>query len=388
MNTGRSAFIIGLCPLALLVLLVIGCETTPSGTTTLPTFTSPLQGTAEAIALERYATRSAVEVNAAQAAAQATAQAGIYEATRVALEEELKRENQWATQQAAFATQTAQAAEAAVQATRAETSYRATVTADAMSSAATATAHAMASAATATVEAERWEATRQALEATRRAEATAGAMALQATIVGATKQAAQTATAEAVLATQVAYRATATRAAEERELTLGYVRDYGMPLGLLCVILGIALLVAFVARQIAKRPQIIQRDGLGDAPLIRITGPGGGERYLDLDRQPGAVIELLPDGTVNAPQLRDPGQEERTTARDQVGDATTRPRLGAGHSGGRAPALPMAPLPPPPSAPGLRHVSVFRSLRQAARAGLLPATLAAAAESDWTEVKE
>lgn len=373
----RSAFLGGgSIAVLILALLAVGC-TASEGAAANHSFAGPLQGTADAIGLERYATRSAVEVSAAEVAAQATAQAAVFKATHVALQQELARENQWATQQADRATHTAQAAAAAVEATRAETSYRATSTADAQSSAATAT-----------VEAERWQATRQALESTRVAEATTGALALQGTVVGATRQANHTATAEAVAAAQMAHQATATRAAEQREVTLGYARDYGIPLGLVLFLTGLAGLAVFFIRQMAKRPQIIPRDDLGDAPLIRISSPDGSERYLDLDRQPGALVEVLADGRVSAPQLRDPGQEERTTARDQVGDAMTRPRLGGGHRAARPSALPMTPLPPPPSAPGLRKVAVFRTLGQASKAGMLPPPLAQAVEADWEEVEE
>jgi len=73
---------------AALLLALSGCDEyayTPSAqdltrlATEMPD--GPMKETAQAIALERYATQSAAEVRAAQAAANATAQAAIYQAT-------------------------------------------------------------------------------------------------------------------------------------------------------------------------------------------------------------------------------------------------------------------------------------------------------------------
>ena len=108
---------------------------------------------------------------------------------------------------------------------------------------------------------------------------------------------------------------------------------------------------------------------------------GGGYTIVDLDRQPGSALQVFPDGTVTAPQLRSVGQEERTTARDQAVDATTRPRLGGGHRS-QTPAL---PAPPEAPAPGLRSVRVLRRLDQAKTAGFLPPTLVEALATDWEE---
>ena len=110
----------------------------------------------------------------------------------------------------------------------------------------------------------------------------------------------------------------------------------------------------------------------------------GGWAFLDMDRQPGPVIELLPDGGANAPQVRNPGQEERTTARDQMADAMTRPRLGGGHS-----AQPVQMAEPPQARPeGLTGVRVLRTLGQATTAGLLPPGQVEAIEAVWSESED
>jgi hypothetical protein len=86
-----------------------------------------------------------------------------------------------------------------------------------------------------------------------------------------------------------------------------------------------------------------------------------------------------------APQFRSAGQEERTTARDQLVDATTRPRLGTGKRENEwSLAMPVTP-PPRPPAPGLRSVRVLRRLDQAGTAGFLPGPLLASLQADWEE---
>lgn len=347
--------------LATVALLLVGCVTgTPP-----PTFDGPLSGTAQAIELERYATRSAAEVSAAEAQAQATAQAAVYQATAVAAESQAEQERLRATEQAqSTATtiavhQTAQAA--AAQATATERAYQATATRQALDYAATATAQRKADDATTT---------RQALDH-------------QATETRAAWEGRVTATAEVRTATAESHQATATRQAEQREEILGYGRDYGIPLVLLALSGGLVFLIVYGVRQMAKRPQVIQRDPRGDAPLLAIRKPDGEQDFIDLDRQPGHVTRMLPGGRMDAPQFRSAGQEERTTARDQVVDQATRPRLGSGaRSGGRAPTLPM-PAPPRAPAPGLRSVRVLRRLDQAGQTGLLPGPLLASLKADW-----
>ncbi len=285
------------------------------------------------------------------AEAQATKDAVTLQATQAAMDAQTTRQA-WAFQ----VTQTAEA----MKATQTAEAMKATQTAEALRRAATATAQYRADLATATAQAIAFErtATRQAWEGK------------------------VTATAEAVQATAAAYAATATRAQEKREIVLGYGRDYGIPVVLLAVIVGLAWLTVYGLREYKKRPVVYPRNFLGDADPMAVPVEGGGYTFVDLDRQPGPVLQVLPDGRVNAPQLRSAGQEERTTARDQAVDAATRPRLGGGYK------VESPPLPAPPEAPapGLRSVRVLRRLDQAQRAGFLPPTLVESLQADWEEV--
>ena len=165
---------------------------------------------------------------------------------------------------------------------------------------------------------------------------------------------------------------------------LGYGRDYGIPVVLLALLGCIVALVVHAVRQLAKRPVVIPRNPLGDAETVAVPVAGGGYTFLDPDLPPGPAITVLADGTVHAPQLRGPGQEERTKARDQLTDMTTRPRLGSGHKGNGVgtPAVPLAP-PPRPPAPGLRRVAILRRLDQAETAGMLPPGVVATLQADW-----
>jgi len=199
-------------PLTLAItLLLTGCET--------PNPPSADDPTAQAAALERYATALAFDSVAEQA--DATRQAAEFQAqqryaiitaeaqmTAEAHRREMEQQWQWATQQAANATQVAQATAQALaieatrqalnaQATATERAFIATSTADALNQAATATAQYKADLATATHAA--WEAR-------------------------------TTATAESWQATQMSNHATMTRQAEKREEVLGYGRDYGIPI--------------------------------------------------------------------------------------------------------------------------------------------------------------
>ena len=265
-----------------------------------------------------------------------------------------ERQWQWATIESSNATQVAQAtaqalsvemtAQAmAIQATAEQRAYEATATADALNRQATATAEARSYEATATAQykADVATATRQAWEAK------------------------TTSTAESHQATAAAYSATATRAAEKREMTLGAARDFGIPLTLLALGAGMIAFLVYAARQHARRPVVYPRSILGDAEPMAVPVHGGGFTFVDLDRQPGPAITVLPSGQVSAPLLRSAGQEERTTARDQLIDGMSRPKLGAGHKGGgQAPtlaapstsALPIQVLPPEQLTPWLEDV--------------------------------
>ncbi len=354
-----------------------------------------IQGTAVARYLTAEAAQTQAEQAAAQAAlAQATQQAAAaaaeHQLTMLTAEAQATRDTlsaqgtaqtmnviatqqtmaMVATQQAAQATQVAQAtAQAisvqmttqavAIQATAEQRAYEATATADALNRQATATTEARNIAATATAQykADVATATHQAWEAK------------------------TTSTAESVGATSAAYQATATRAAEEREIVLGYGRDYGIPLVLLLIAGGLGALAVYGLREYRRRPVVCSRNILGDAEPMAVPVDGGGYTFIDLDRQPGPALQVLPDGQVTAPLLRSPGQEERTTARDQAVDGATRPRLG----GGRKTEAPQLPAPPEAPAPGLRSVRILRRLDQAERAGFLPPPLVAALAADWEE---
>jgi len=235
-----------------------------------------------------------------------------------------------------------------IQATAEQRSYEATATAEARNVAATAAAQHKADVATATRQA--WE--------------------------GRT-----TATAESHQATVQVAHATMTRQAEQREAVLGYGRDYGIPAVLLILGAGLLAFIVYAVRQQARRPVVYPRNVLGDAEPMAVPVQGGGYTFVDLDRQPGPALTVLPTGQVAAPLLRSAGQEERTTARDQLVDATSRPKLGAGHKG-QSPAL---PAPPQAPAPGLRSVRVLRRLDQAGKAGFLPPPLIEALAADWEE---
>jgi hypothetical protein len=202
----------------------------------------------------------------------------------------------------------------------------------------------------ATAEQRTFEATATAAEWDRRATATAQGLAYEATATRQAWEGARTATAESVGATAAAYQATSTRAAEIRDQRLAGARDYGIPILLLLLLGGLVALIVWGVRQWAQRPVVIERSFLGDAKPMAVKIEGGGYSFVDLDRQPGPVLKVLPSGEVEAPQLRSAGQEERTTARDQLVDAVARPKLGAGHK-----AMPELPMAEPPTDLRRRH---------------------------------
>jgi len=329
----RLLFVCGAFALVALSLLACG----ESGTSPPPGgYSDAARPTVEALAIERLATAQAYESQAQQAelerqeADRQAQQRYIYltaeaQQTAEAHRRAIEQQNQWATQQAANATQVAQATAQAV-----------AVAATAQQQAIEATAQQRALEATATAEA--WN---------RQGTATAQVMAWGATVTRAAWEGKTTATAEVIAATAAAYAATATRAAEKREVVLGYGRDYGIPLLLFALVICGAVLGIHLARQYAKRPIVYSRSLLGDAQPMAVPQKGGGYTFVDLDRQPGPALQIGPGGEVNAPLLRSAGQEERTTARDQAVDAVTRPKLGAGHKGGQTPAVAMAPPPAP-----------------------------------------
>jgi chemotaxis protein histidine kinase CheA len=320
----------------------------------------PLKPTAQAVALERFMTAQAHESAAEaaelqqqreqQAAAEQyrilTAEAQM---TQEAHRRELEQKWQWATQQSANATQVYESTRAGIAATATERAFRVTGTAVMVAHQATSTAQKLSQDATATRAA--WEAR-------------------------------TTATAEAHTATARMAHATMTRQAEKREQTLGVARDYGLPILLILVAGAVAVVGLHTLRDILARPVQYERSILGDFHPLAFKDGQGGWTLVDLDRQPGHVTRVLPDGEVEAPRVRSAGQEERTTARDQMVDAHTRPQIGGKGKGGNMPELPME-SPPKAPAPGLRSVRVLRRLEHADQAGYLSRPLLESIEADW-----
>lgn len=332
-----------------------------------------IQGTAVA----RYLTAEAAVVVREQAAAQIVQ----LEATKAAAVDAERRQylamtaDAQATRDVLSAEGTRQAV--AIEATRQAMQMRATATAEVVQ----VTAVAMAIEATRAADERYWAATLTAEGLSRDATATAQARADLATATQQARNDRMMATAEAVRATEGAVHATMTRQAQRREMVLGVGRDYGIPLVAfgLC---GLAVVVVVVWwLEYRKKPVIYPRSFLGDAEPMGFPRKDGGMTLVDIDLQPGPVIAVLPDGRIEAPMLRDKGQEERTKARDQAVDAMTRPKLGGG--AGRA-GLGM-PAPPESAAPGLRSVRMVRELGQAQRVGVLSGPLAESLEADWEE---
>ena len=288
--------------------------------------------------------------------------------TQAAHQRDMEQRWQWATQQAANATEAYQATQAAisvkatntaqsVQATSEERNYRATSTAEAI-------------AATSTTDARNATATKQKADDL-------------ATSTQQTRNDNRTSTAEAHTATAVMAQATMTRQAEKREVTMGAVRDFGLPiLGLL--VGGVVLMVGLqVVRDYLNRPVPYERGILGDFQPLGFRDGEGGWTLIDLDRQPGHVTRVLPNGEVEAPQVRSAGQEERTTARDQALDMNTRPQIGKGRK--RELPEPQLPTEAPPKAPapGLRSVRVLRKLEHVDKAGFFSQPLLESMRADW-----
>jgi len=352
--------------------------------------------TAQAMTLDQHGTMAALDVQERQAQLDATAQAAAMAATMEARGAQAEVQRIAGTRQAEAAT--AQAWDRALQATTAahnvavqatsqaqatQQAVAVAATSQAMSIEATQAAHAL----QATQQAEAWnrEATATAQAHANLTTATAQARSDMATAQAEAAAYRQTATAEVVYATQYSHQATATRAAAIREEKLGYARDYGLPLLVLALLLGLVGLGLYGVRQWLRRPVVYPRSLLGDADPVAFRDNDGGYTLVDLDRQPGHVTRVLPSGQVQAPQLRSPAQEERTTARDQALDGVSRPRLGAGHAA-QAPQLPMAE--PPQARPeGLTGVRILRRLDQATTAGLLPGPQIEAIEAAWQEVE-
>ena len=381
---GRRIF--ALVGLALAVIILTGCGDAATWTPERSWNNDGTQGTADALSLDRFGTMAAIDVAERQMGLDATAQAAVVQATMEAQRAAWEVQRIAGTRQAEAAT--AQAWDRAVQSTQTAANATAQVEAARYE---TAEARRIEE----TAEARRIEETRQAvaIEATRQraqweqdATATAWARADMATQEAsyATRQAEATAAIDR--ATQQSHQATATRAAAIREERLGGFRDYGLPVILLLLVGGLVALVVWGVRQWSKRPIVYERSLLGDAQPMAVPQISGGFAFVDLDRQPGPVLQVLPNGDVNAPQLRSAAQEERTTRADQYVDSITRPRLGSGHSS-TPPQLPTS-APPEAPAPGLTGVRILRRLEQAETAGLLPAGQIESIETIWKETDE
>lgn len=315
----RSVILLG--TITVLVLVVFGCE---SYTTTWPTVEAvPPDGTAQALALERYTTQSAAEVVAIQShQATATALAENYYAT-VNADQVLQEQQRLAdTQHATAVAAQDQAAIDAVIATATAGAYQATATQQMRDWEATAIARQ----ATATQQARDWEATAIA----QRATATAQALAVVATATRLAWEGQVTATAESIQAAQAEYQAQNLRLAQQREENLAVWRNYGIP-GAFLVLLGcIVILGIYTARQYARRTSLYQSNNLQDTAAPQETEPEDGEET------PAQLVPILP---------------------------------------------------PPPSATGLRSVRILRELDQARRAGFLSGPLLDSLEATWRRIR-
>jgi len=388
MDTGKRIWLVAV---VLASVMLAGCD--GDWTTYTPSareWSASTQATIEGVDVARIGTLSALDVQEKQIHLDATAQAAIVAVTVEAFRARAEVDRLAATRQSAAATSAAW--DRAVQETAVANDVRLRATEQAASATAQAAAVVQATAearsVAETTEARAFEGTRQAvaIEGTRArqtweqdATATAWARDYEATAQAEYDARRASATAEVVQATRDSHQATATRAAEKREETLGAARDYGLPAFGLVLIVAAIVGGVWCVRQWVSRPQIVERSLLGDAQPMMFRQKDGSYTLVDLDRQPSAALRLLPSGDVSAPKLRNAGQEERTTARDQALDGVSRPRLGGGHS---AQPVPMAE-PPQAQPEGLQGVRILRTLGQASTAGLLPPGQVEAIEAVW-----
>jgi len=387
MGTGKRVWLV---VVVLVGLALAGCGDFATYTPSSREWSASTQATIEGVDVARIGTLSALDVQEKQIHLDATAQAAIVVVTVEAFRARAEVDRLAATRQSAAATSAAW--DRAVQETAVANDVRLRATEQAASATAQAAAVVQATAearsVAETTEARAFEGTRQAvaIEGTRArqtweqdATATAWARDYEATAQAEYDARRASATAEVVQATRDSHQATATRAAEKREETLGAARDYGLPAFGLVLIVAAIVGGVWCVRQWVSRPQIVERSLLGDAQPMMFRQKDGSYTLVDLDRQPSAALRLLPSGDVSAPKLRNAGQEERTTARDQALDGVSRPRLGGGHS---AQPVPMAE-PPQAQPEGLQGVRILRTLGQASTAGLLPPGQVEAIEAVW-----
>ncbi len=378
----------------LVALFLTGCAELVTYTPTAPDLTALAEQyhgddkeLVQATAVARYLT-----ADAAQAAqAQAQAQIAALEATRQAAAR--AEQNQWLAMTAeAQSTANALSAQATAQALSAQATQQAlAIQSTAQAEIVQATREAERIRTTQTTEARSWSATTTAEALNRGATATAAYKADRATETRQAWDARQTATTESIRATESARHATATIAAEKREIVLGYGRDYGIPFVLLLSVAGLIFAIVVGFQELKKRPVVMEPSVFGDSQQIRLPTPDGGFNLIDVDTSlPGGVLRVHPDGTVEAPVLRDLDREERDKYRDQLVNMATRPRVGPGRA--RLP-MPDVEFAPPPRnrgpVPGLTNVfECLEGMGQAAQRGILPPRLAEAIEAQWQEVEE
>jgi hypothetical protein len=210
-----------------------------------------------------------------------------------------------------------QAQQAAIQATA--IAMQATADASARSEAATAAARA--------TEQERawvvvgWTATADV------ANSTATAVALSTQAINTVEAQHGTATAQAVtfyaLATVQSAQAESAALAAERERFYNYMRGALPYVGLGMVGSLLTWVIIRVVQAEVIRRRAIPRDARGDAmPLV--LQQGNSTVLVDMDKMPGPVTVIDPNGAVTAPLLADPNVQAQVTGRDQAVDLVTR----------------------------------------------------------------
>lgn len=285
--------------LVLLVATLMACVDTPA-----PSYANPPLVTSSAL-------QAAVEARQIQA----------YEN---AIRAEQDMQHAQSTLAAAYAQQTATAVAQ-------EQEYaRATMTADAHRATATAEAHATATAwaiaqsnATATAMADRATATAE-VHATHNAwTATAVVAQAQATEAAATQTAVVEATREAERAAVAQEQIKREQLETRRQQLVHPLKAYGPWAILVTFVVLLAWGGYRLLRAWEMRVRAVPRDARGDAPIM-ILQQGGHIVQHDPDRSFNPVTVINPQGQVTQPRLADTEDQERTTARDQAVDLSSR----------------------------------------------------------------
>ncbi len=358
--TGGNLTIVGLAVVATVVILLAtsACET---GTAALnsrqrPAVSSPLVPTVESAQVALFLTQAAVEGQASVAEATANA-------ARATAETYAARVTAQARAQATAQAQSAQA-------TATERAYHATATAQSIH--ATATARAESAQATATERAYQVTSTAEAIAA--QEQATARAASATCTAWAGAR------TAEAVYVTQTVTALNLER--QQHVARVERVLDVVRPIA--WTMMGLAALVlalwgVYRLVQVAElRGRQLPRDEQGRTGALVVPLPGGGCDIVHVDRLPGAVVHLLPDGNAEAPPLGATEAQERTTTREQWIEVE-RARASAS---GVSRRKPRAQFPMPPRLP-VGRVVTLRRLDQALHVDLLSPPMVEALETDW-----